>query len=185
MIADGPGSPLDQGVATWLMVAAVFLGWIGIARLRGRAFARVPRPWAWTLVGLAVASLILAVALPPIIRPNPPAQRPTSTATVSIVTPSDGQVFQGNPAQAGTVSVPVVVRLQGGHIVPFSSTKLTDDTGHIHVYVDGIIATMSAGLHTTIPVTPGHHTLTAEFVAVDHIPFDPRVRATVRFDVQP
>jgi len=184
MIADGPGSPLDQGVATWLMVAAVFLGWIGIARLRGRAFARLPRPWAWTLVGLAVTSLLLAVILPPIIRPNPPAQRPTSTATVSIVTPTEGQVFHGDPAQAGTVNVPVVVRLQGGRIVPFSSTNVTPDTGHIHVYVDGIIATMSAGLRTTIPVTPGHHTLTAEFVAVDHVPFDPRVRATVRFDVQ-
>ena len=30
-------------------------------------------------------------------------------------------------------------------------------------------------------LSPGHHTLEAEFVAADHGPFDPRVAASVTF----
>jgi hypothetical protein len=44
---------------------------------------------------------------------------------------------------------------------------------------------MLGGTSTNVPVTPGRHTLQVEFVAVDHGPFDPRVRATVVFDVVP
>jgi hypothetical protein len=179
MVADGVGSPLDQGVATWLMVAAVFLGWIGIARLRGRAFTRLPRAAGWVCTGLAVAALGLAVVLPPIIRPNPPATRPSSDATISITSPAPGQVFHGDPAR-----VDVMVRLQGGRIVPFTSTRLVPNTGHIHVYLDGDLVAMVNTLSRTIEVLPGRHTLTAEFVAVDHVPWNPRVRASVPFVVQ-
>jgi hypothetical protein len=42
---------------------------------------------------------------------------------------------------------------------------------------------MTTGLDTVVSATPGQHTLTAEFVAVDHAPFQPRVRATVTFSV--
>jgi len=184
VLGDGAGSPIDQGVATWLMVAAVFLGWIGIARLRNRAFRRLPRAAAWTCVGLAVASLVLAVVLPPIIRKEPAAVRPSSTATVSIASPTPGQVFHANAA-GGAARVPVDVRLQGGRIVPFTSTNLLPNTGHIHVYLDGSLVAMTTSLHRTLDVLPGHHTLTAEFVAVDHAPWQPRIRASVRFDVIP
>jgi hypothetical protein len=94
-------------------------------------------------------------------------------------------VFHGDPSLKGTALVPVVVRLQGGTVVPFTSTKLEPNTGHIHLYVDGSVTLMSTKLQTTVRVNPGEHTLTAEFVAVDHIPFDPRVRTSVRIDVQP
>jgi hypothetical protein len=178
LFADGAGSPIDQGVATWLMVGAVFLGWIGIARLRGRAFRGLPRWLGWTSTGLAATALVLALVLPPIIRPNAPATRPSSDATVAFQSPRPGQVFHGDPAP-----VPVHIRLRGGKIVPFTSTKLLPDTGHIHLFLDGNLVAMTAALGRTIDVLPGHHTLTAEFVAVDHAPFDPRVRTSVRFDV--
>ena len=180
MVADGVGSPLDQGVATWLMVAAVFLGWIGIARLRNRAFRRLPRAAGWVLTAMAATALVLAVVLPPIIRPDTTTARPSSTATVAIVTPAAGEVFHGNPAR-----VPVRIRLDGGRIVPFTSTKLVENTGHVHVFLDGSLIAMTTSLRRTIDVLPGRHTITAEFVAVDHVPWDPRVRTSVRFDVEP
>jgi hypothetical protein len=44
---------------------------------------------------------------------------------------------------------------------------------------------MTFQLKRTIDVNPGHHTLTAQFVAVDHVPWNPNVQTSVRFDVQP
>src|SRR4051812_6342727 len=161
------------------MVGAVFLGWIGIARLRGRAFRGMPRWLGWVSTGLGVAALVLAVVLPPIIRPNPPATRPSSDAMISIESPTPGQVVHGDPAR-----VHVEVRLQGGRIVPFTSTRLVPNTGHIHVYLDGDLVAMVNTVSRTIDVLPGQHTLTAEFVAVDHVPWNPRIRSSVRFDVE-
>jgi hypothetical protein len=184
VFGDGAGSPVDQGVATWLMVGAVFLGWIGIARLRNRAFAKVPRPMGWVLTGLGATALILALVLPPIIRPDTAKVRPSSTAVVSIASPRPGQVFHtdtgGDPAQ-----VPVVIRLVGGRLVNAGSTTIVPNTGHLHIYLDGGITSMTAQLRSTIAMNPGEHTLSVEFVASDHAPWNPRVRASVRFDVEP
>jgi hypothetical protein len=50
--------------------------------------------------------------------------------------------------------------------------------------LDGALVSMTYGTAQTIDVaglSPGEHTLEAEFVAVDHAPFDPRVRATQTF----
>jgi len=160
-------------------VAAVFLGWIGIARLRGRAFRRLPRAMGWVLTGVAAASLVLAVVLPPIIRPDAQTARPSSTATVEISSPAPGEVFHGNPAK-----VPVAIRVRGGRVVAVSSTKLVPNTGHVHLFLDGALIFMTGTLRRTIDVLPGRHTLTAEFVAVDHVPWNPRIRSSVRFVVE-
>jgi hypothetical protein len=53
----------------------------------------------------------------------------------------------------------------------------------VHVFLDGNLIAMTTSLRRTIDVLPGMHTITAEFVAVDHVPWDPRVRTTVRFEV--
>jgi hypothetical protein len=45
---------------------------------------------------------------------------------------------------------------------------------------------MNFSLTGDVPnVTPGQHILRAEFVASDHLPFDPRVFVSVTFVVQP
>jgi hypothetical protein len=78
----------------------------------------------------------------------------------------------------------VVVRLDGGTIVDPASTRLTPDSGHIHLSVDGKLVSMTYGVVQVVDVArlaPGPHDLTAEFVAADHGPFDPQVTATVRF----
>ena|SRR5947209_18106563 len=51
----------------------------------------------------------------------------------------------------------------------------------INTIVDDGIVSMTFGLTQTLHVAPGEHVLTAEFVAVDHAPFNPRIRRSVRF----
>ena len=65
----------------------------------------------------------------------------------------------------------------------FTSTKLLPDEGHIHLFLDGALVSMSYNLAKDLLVAPGVHRLQAEFVAVDHGPFDPRVQAFVEFRV--
>ena len=78
-------------------------------------------------------------------------------------------MFEGDPA-----TVSVELRLDGGTIVPITSLHLVPNEGHIHLYLDDALLSMT-GLDTQIIVLPGTHTLRAEFVAVDHGPFRPPV----------
>jgi hypothetical protein len=54
----------------------------------------------------------------------------------------------------------------------------------IHLYLDGSLVSMTTGLDAEIVAPPGQHELRAEFVAVDHGPFQPRVVRTVTFSVR-
>jgi hypothetical protein len=113
--------------------------------------------------------------------PSAPSPRPSSTAKIEILSPTNGQTFQGS-----SVDVPTKLSLSGARIVPATTTNITPDTGHIHVYLDNQIVTMNFSLTGDVPnVTPGQHILRAEFVASDHLPFDPRVFVSVTFLVQP
>jgi uncharacterized protein DUF6130 len=103
--------------------------------------------------------------------------RPASTAKLSIVSPTNGQVVQGN-------SLEVKNRLEGARIVPAASTNLRPDEGHLHVILDDSLVTMTAELRTRLTdLTPGRHLLQVEFVASDHAPFNPRVIDKVAFEV--
>jgi hypothetical protein len=104
--------------------------------------------------------------------------RPASTASLTIVTPTNGEVVHGS-------TVDLKVDLKGAQIVPLTSTVLTPNRGHIHVSLDDQLISMTTGTDLKIPnVAPGHHLLTVEFVATDHGPFDPRVVALVEFEVK-
>jgi hypothetical protein len=177
-LADGAGSPVDQGVATLLFVATVLLGVVAFQRLRGKGFRRLPSAAGWAAAFLAAGSLVLAVVLPPIIRPDATGARPASSARLAFLSPRPGQLFRGDPA-----SVPVRLRLTGGRIVSFTSTRLAPNQGHVHLYLDGTLLSMSLSLGRRIRAAPGAHRLEAEFVATDHGPFNPRVRAAVAFQV--
>jgi hypothetical protein len=177
LVADGAGS-LDQSVTSLLAVVAFAAGWVAVRRLLGKGFPRVPRPAAWGSGAVAVACVALIFILPPILTPAPASTRPSSTAQIRILSPTPGQTYQGNPAR-----VPVRLRLTGGHIVTFTSTNLTPDEGHVHLFVDGRLVSMSYGLDANVWIAPGTHTLLAAFVAVDHAPFNPPVQASVPFRV--
>lgn len=103
--------------------------------------------------------------------------RPSSTAKLSIVTPTNGQVVQGS-------SVEVVTHLEGARIIPATTTNLRPDEGHLHVSLDGGLVTMTAKLRTRLTdLTAGNHVLQVEFVANDHAPFNPRVIDKLVFEV--
>jgi hypothetical protein len=139
------------------------------------------------LVGAMIAVLIAVVAtacgggdgpdeLPP--TSAPASARPSSSATLTIVSPKQNQVLTGT---TGTVDV----KLKGAEIVPQTSTDLQPDQGHLHVILDDDLVSMTSGTETDLAgLTPGQHLLKVEFVANDHAPFDPRVIAAVTFEVE-
>jgi hypothetical protein len=176
MIAHAGG--VDEFGSTILIAGALTIGWIGLSRLRGRGFPRVPRWGAWTLSAIAPAVLVAAFVVPARLWPTTPTgPRPASTATLTFALPAMGQSVDGD-------TLDVVMTLEGGTIVEGSSSNLTPDTGHIHLYLDERIVSMTYGVEQSVAVgdlEPGVHRLLAEFVAADHAPFSPRVVATVTF----
>lgn len=110
---------------------------------------------------------------------GPPAERPSSTATLAIVSPRNGAVVTGT-------SVDLRVRLEGAKIVAQTTQRIEPDEGHLHVVLDGALISMTEGTEQTIPdLTTGLHRIQVEFVASDHVPFDPRVVSVVSFEVPP
>ena len=97
-----------------------------------------------------------------------PAPRPSSTAVIRIVNPT-----QGETVPAGILHV--VISLTGARIVAATTTNIRPDEGHLHLYVDNTLVSMNYGLTDDLPVKPGTYELRVEFVASDHAPFDPRV----------
>jgi hypothetical protein len=107
-----------------------------------------------------------------------PSQRPSSPAQITIVTPKEASVVAGP-------SVAVRVNLTGATIVPATTKNITPTTGHLHLSLDGKLISMNYQATQTLPdVPPGPHVLKVEFVAADHLPFNPRVITGVTFTVK-
>jgi hypothetical protein len=107
----------------------------------------------------------------------PAGPRPSSTATVEIVSPTQNQVVHGDTAK-------LEVKLTGGEIVQQTSTDLQPDQGHLHVFLDDQLVSMTSSTESLLSdLTPGQHLVKVEFVANDHAPFDPRVIAAISFEV--
>jgi len=161
-------------VASVLFVAGVVAGGYAVRR------AWPPRSPRWPVFALlAVALLAGAVATTKWAKPSVPKARvrPHSTAQLAIVAPRDGSTVRGR-------DVRVRLRLEGGHLVAAVSTKLAPDQGHIHLALDGRVVSSTASLHARLRrVHAGRHVLVAEYVALDHGPFSPPVRAVVAFSV--
>jgi hypothetical protein len=98
--------------------------------------------------------------------------RPTTTAHLAIVQPT--------PNATTGPQVSVQLQLTGGTIAPVSGNlKLEPNTGHIHLYLDNQLISMSQNLTQTLPtLNPGLHTVRAEFVANDHLPWANRSQVT-------
>ena len=103
--------------------------------------------------------------------------RPHTDAKLVIVSPQPNAVTSTN--------VPVQFQVEGATVSPPQKNKLTPNEGHIHVTVDGKLVTMAYGTSTElVGLSPGLHTLQAEFVANDHLPFADRVISVVIFTVK-
>jgi hypothetical protein len=175
MLAHAGGAP--EFASSALVAVGMVLGWIGLSRLRGRGFGQLPGWGAWTLIGLAPVVLIASFVVPSKLWPQPSGVRPTSTATIAFAEPSPGQIVGGGDLE-------VLVRVEGARIIEGSSTDIAPDTGHLHLFLNGAIVSMTSGevQHVSLQdLDPGVHELQAEFVAADHAPFDPRVVITTTF----
>ncbi len=136
---------VDESLSVVLLFGALWVGWAGWSRLKGRASpacrpGRWPaRCWSWS-VALASAppSSRGRCSRPPrrardVGRrrgrgpPRPPRCRSSSRPPVEIVAGDE---------------LEVVLDLQGGRIVDGASTTLTPDTGHVH-----LVARRNARLH--------------------------------------
>jgi hypothetical protein len=105
------------------------------------------------------------------------AGRPESTAKLTIVSPTPGQVTGPSPT--------LTLTLTGGQIVPFTNLRVVPNQGHVHVYVDNVLVSMTLGLSQPLgPLSAGLHTVRAEFVASDHLPWRTRIVTNVVFTVQ-
>jgi hypothetical protein len=126
---------------------------------------------ASVLLLLAVAACAgsgSATAVPSQAAPTPAGSRPSSPAILTIVSPTANEVVTGT-------TLHVVLSLQNATIVPATTTNISPATGHVHLYVDNALVSMNYALTQDLPVHPGTYVLKAEFVAADHVPFDPRV----------
>jgi len=180
VLADGGGQTLQQkGVQTLLLLGCLGLAWAAFRVRELRLFGR-PRMASRALGVTAAAVLVLAFVIPSMLGVKIAALRPATNASLTILSPKPQQVLRGNPA-----TVRVRLRLVGARIVSGTSTHLVADKGHIHLYLDGILLTMTYATSTTIYAYPDSHRLEAQFVAVDHGPFSPPVTASVPFTVIP
>jgi hypothetical protein len=115
--------------------------------------------------------------------PSPAAERPSSTAKLTLVEPASGAVL-------GPEDVRVRLELAGAQLTKEVSRNLSPDEGHIHLRLDGETITLLGDLDENLaeilgePVASGPHLLEAEFVAADHGPFDPRIIVSVPFTVE-
>ena len=120
-------------------------------------------------------ALLLAACLPGQSQttavPSSLGPRPASPAHVEIVQPTPNANLTGT-------TVHIVLKLTGATIVPQTTTAIKPDEGHVHLYVDNVLVSMNYGLEQDITVPAGTHVLKAEFVAADHVPFNPRVWST-------
>ena len=76
-------------------------------------------------------------------------------------------------------SVDVKVALENARIVAVTTTNIRPDEGHLHLYVNNVLASMNYQLQQQLSVHPGTYALKVEFVAADHAPFNPRVISPV------
>ena len=176
----GHAAGTDESLAIVMLFGAIWLGWIGWTRLHDRGFERVPRTGAYGLLGVAGVLVVTSAFVPrALLGPKPPSggPRPTSTATLSFRSPKEHERVTGS-------ELDVALDLEGGTVVQATTTNITPDTGHIHLLLDGNLVSMTYGTEQVVDLTDvpaGPHTLTAEFVAADHLPFSPPVTASVGF----
>jgi hypothetical protein len=178
MIAHAGGT--DESLAIVMLFAAIWTGWIGWTRLHDNGFPRVPRAGAYGLLGVAGVLVVTSAFIPrALLGPKTATSttRPASTATIAFVQPREHARVNGSEMN-------VVLDLRGGTIVQATTTSIAPNTGHVHLLLDGTLVSMTFGTEQVVDVSDvpaGPHTLTAEFVAADHLPFSPPVTASVDF----
>jgi len=150
----------------------------------------VMRPWRMTIASLRGRVLralvpIVVVAAATTTACGGKSSNTQTSATNRPTTSARLQIVQPTPNQVTGPDVDVELKLIGAKVVPATTTKgISPDRGHIHVSIDGRLVSMTYGLSQDLHgIKPGAHSIQAEFVASDHLPFRNRVVAAVLFTV--
>lgn len=109
-----------------------------------------------------------------------------ATASDRPHTPATLEILEPAPNATTGADTTVALRLTNATLVPGTQIGggLQPRRGHIHLSVDGQLYSMTDALTQQIrALSPGVHTVQAEFVAADHLPFANRVVAAVSFRV--
>ena len=132
-------------------------------------------PWLGPVVLGVLAVALVACSKSPTGQSS--GKRPVTTARLAITAPAPNEVTGPDVA--------LRLDLIGATIVPQTSARLSPTEGHVHLYVDGRLVSMTYGLTEDLKgLTPGPHSLRAEFVAADHAPFKNPVVAAVLIQVK-
>jgi hypothetical protein len=163
VFADGildsvPPGPGLLGAAGLLALAALYL----FIRRRGAPMVRL----ALLILSLTVLTGYLSAGSP----------KPPPSVTLRLVSPSEGEIVPaGKP-------IPVLLQLKGAVLVPPTvqtfSTPPPSNAGHIHILVDGRLVQSTGQAEVTL--SPGSHSVAAEFVDPYHRSFSPRIIDSVK-----
>jgi hypothetical protein len=133
------------------------------------------------LAGMVMSACAASAGGGPSPSTSPTSTRPASTASIALVQPKANAIVT-------TSTVHVQFNLTGGRIVAVTTKNITPDTGHIHLFIDGRLISMNYQLVQDVSMAPfaaGPHILEGEFVAADHLPFNPPVTTKVIIEYQP
>jgi len=137
-----------------------------------------PRRVASLAVALALTGCSSAASTVDTPTPTVAASRPSSPAIVEIVEPRNGETVRGG-------AVALEVELTGATLTDATTQDISRTEGHLHVSVDGELVSMTSGLTQPLQdLERGRHIVRVEFVAGDHLPFDPRVVTQGFFEVR-
>jgi len=137
----------------------------------GAALAR-KRRWGLIIAAVGFTTFLLG---PDLFGGSTPAcVRPETQAQIEIVSPAEGQQFPES-------NVPVELEVTGGKIASVGSTQNKPGEGHLHISVDGRLASMTGEAAQTLELPAGPHKLDVEYVANDHAPFCTRVIDSASF----
>ena len=172
----GAGSTADTLSGVLLMADFGLMSWF--LHLRRQALTPTKRKLSWLLVPAMLAAVVLAFTAGSWAPKSKPSKvRPVTPARLAVVDP--------RPNSTTGPNVTVKLDLIGGTISPVSSNKLSPTEGHVHLFVDNKLVSMTFGLTQDLDnLSPGPHSVRAEFVAADHAPFKNPVVAAVLFQVQ-
>lgn len=173
----GAGSSADTVSAVLLTGEFGLMSWfLNLRRRHTMSPGKKRAIWVLVPVMLVVLGLALtAGSWAP--KSKPSKNRPVTPARLAITSPTPNEVTGPD--------VPLRLELTGGVIVPQTSTRLSPTEGHVHLYVDGKLVSMTYGLTDDLKnLSPGPHSIRAEFVAADHAPFKNPVVAAVLIQVQ-
>jgi hypothetical protein len=174
----GGPSTLPQIVISIAGALATLVGLVLMLRST-RASGSEPGGKTWARRGLIIAAVGFTTFLlgPDLFGGGTPAcVRPRTQAQIQIVSPSEGQQFPD-------AKVPVEMKITGGKITSVGSTQNKPGEGHLHISVDGRLASMTGSNAQTLELPAGRHKLEVEYVANDHAPFCTRVIDTASFTV--